>query len=230
MRHCAAVWMATLACAASVPAARADEMTVVDPAGAGYAMHVTSLKEARFKRTVKQQYDFSCGSAAVATLLTYQYGYPMTEQTAFTQMWENGNQEKIRRQGFSLLDIRRFLEAHGFVADGYELPLQTLAKTHTPAIVLITEHGYHHFVVVKGLRNGRVLVGDPATGTRPVTLASFEQKWEDHVIFVIHNKPELAVFNDPRDWRVAPSAPLYTGINRDGLYNVVMPKHGPSDF
>lgn len=230
MRHCAAVWMAALACASFLSSARADEMTVVDPAGAGYAMHVTSLKEARFRRTVKQQYDFSCGSAAVATLLTYQYDYPMTEQTAFAQMWENGNQDKIRRQGFSLLDIRRFLEAHGFVADGYELPLQTLAKTHTPAIVLITEHGYHHFVVVKGLRNGRVLVGDPATGTRPMSQASFEQKWEDHVIFVIHNKPELAAFNDPRDWRVAPSAPLYTGINRDGLYNVVVPKHGPSDF
>ncbi|MGU7771951.1 C39 family peptidase [Burkholderia sp. MR1-5-21] len=230
MTRIAAMWMAALACVLSGPAAQADEMTVVDPAGAGYTMQVTSLKEARFKRTIKQQYDFSCGSAAVATLLTYHYGYPVTEQTAFAQMWENGNQEKIRRQGFSLLDIRRFLEAHGFVADGYELPLQTLAKTHTPAIVLITEHGYHHFVVVKGLRDGRVLVGDPATGTRPMSQASFERKWEDHVIFVIHNKPELAVFNDPRDWRVAPSAPLYTGVNRDGLYYVVVPKHGPSDF
>ncbi|WP_321923365.1 C39 family peptidase [Burkholderia sp. BCC1998] len=230
MRQVAAACIAALAYALSVPVAWADEMTVVDPAGAGYAMHVTSLKEARFKRTVKQQFDFSCGSAAVATLLTYQYDYPMTEQTAFAQMWENGNQEKIRQQGFSLLDIRRFLDAHGFVADGFELPLQTLARTHTPAIVLITEHGYHHFVVVKGLRDGRVLVGDPATGTRPMSLASFEQKWEDHVIFVIHNRPELAVFNDPRDWRVAPSAPLYTGIARDGLYNVVMPKHGPNDF
>ena len=230
MRQVAAACIAALAYALAGQAAQADEMTVVDPAGAGYAMHVTSLKEARFKRTVKQQFDFSCGSAAVATLLTYQYDYPMTEQTAFAQMWENGNQEKIRRQGFSLLDIRRFLDAHGFVADGYELPLQTLAKTHTPAIVLITEHGYHHFVVVKGLRDGRVLVGDPATGTQPMSLASFEQKWEDHVIFVIHNRPELAVFNDPRDWRVAPSAPLYTGIARDGLYNVVMPKHGPGDF
>ncbi|WP_174910052.1 C39 family peptidase [Burkholderia diffusa] len=230
MRQVAAACIAALAYALAGPAAQADEMTVVDPAGAGYTMHVTSLKEARFKRTVKQQFDFSCGSAAVATLLTYQYDYPMTEQTAFAQMWENGNQEKIRRQGFSLLDIRRFLDAHGFVADGYELPLQTLAKTHTPAIVLITEHGYHHFVVVKGLRDGRVLVGDPATGTQPMSLASFEQKWEDHVIFVIHNRPELAVFNDPRDWRVAPSAPLYTGIARDGLYNVVMPKHGPGDF
>jgi predicted double-glycine peptidase len=222
--------MAALACTVFGPPAHADEIGVVDPSGAGYAMHVTSLKEARFKRTIKQQYDFSCGSAAVATLLTYQYDYPMNEQTAFAQMWENGNQEKIRRQGFSLLDIRRFLEAHGFVADGYELPLQTLAKTNTPAIVLIAEHGYHHFVVVKGLRNGRVLVGDPATGTRPIPLASFEQKWEDHVLFVIHNKPELAVFNDPRDWRVAPSAPLATGVNRDGLYYVTVPKHGPSDF
>ncbi|WP_175965464.1 C39 family peptidase [Burkholderia sp. BCC0322] len=230
MRHCAAVWAAALACMSSVAAARADEMTVVDPTGAGYAMHVTSLKEARFKRTVKQQYDFSCGSAAVATLLTYQYDYPVTEQTAFAQMWENGNQDKIRRQGFSLLDIRRFLEAQGFVADGYELPIQTLAKTHTPAIVLITEHGYHHFVVVKGLRNGRVLVGDPANGTTPMTLSSFEQKWEDHVIFVIHNHPERAAFNDPRDWRIAPSAPLSIGIERDGLFNVVVPKHGPGDF
>lgn len=230
MRPSAAMWIAALAFTVGGPAAHADEITVVDPAGAGYAMHVTSLKEARFKRTVKQQYDFSCGSAAVATLLTYQYNYPMNEQTAFAQMWENGNQEKIRRQGFSLLDIQRFLEAHGFVADGYNLPLQTLAKTNTPAIVLISENGYHHFVVVKGLRNGRVLVGDPATGTRPISQASFEQKWQDHVLFVIHNKPELAVFNDPGDWRVAPSAPLSTGINRDGLYYVTIPKHGPSDY
>ena len=44
---------------------------------------------------------------------------------------------ELRQQGFSLLDIRRFLEAHGFVADGFELPLQTLATTHTPAIVLM---------------------------------------------------------------------------------------------
>ncbi|HHZ6528758.1 TPA: C39 family peptidase, partial [Burkholderia contaminans] len=111
MRQLAAASIVALAYALSGPPASADEMTVVDPAGAGYAMHVTSLKEARFKRTVKQQYDFSCGSAAVATLLNYQYDYPMTEQTAFAQMWENGNQEKIRQQGFSLLDIRRFLEA-----------------------------------------------------------------------------------------------------------------------
>ncbi len=35
---------------------------------------VVSVKEARFTTTQRQQFDFSCGSAAVATLLTHHYG------------------------------------------------------------------------------------------------------------------------------------------------------------
>jgi hypothetical protein len=59
---------------------------------------------------------------------------------------------------------------------------------------------------------------------------SFEQKWDNGVLFVIHNKHEMARFNEAADWRIAPGAPLFTAINRDGLQYVVMPKHGPSDF
>ena len=221
--------LACAACCAALPAC-ADPIMVSDPSGADYNLHVTSLKEARFKRTIRQQYDFSCGSAALATLLTYQYNYPVTEQTAFAEMYNSGDQAKIRQFGFSLLDIRRFLIAHGFQADGCEVPLDKLIETNTPAIVLITEHGYHHFVVIKGVRNGRVLVGDPATGTRSMSRESFESKWEDHVLFVIHNRHEMATFNDARDWHVAPSAPLYTGIPRDSLFNVTVPKLGPGEF
>lgn len=210
--------------------ARADPIDVTDPSGGYYSLHVTSLKEARFKRTIRQQYDFSCGSAAVATLLTYQYDYPVTEQQAFIEMFQRGNQDKIRREGFSLLDIRTFLMSHGFEADGYEVPLEKLNETKTPAIVLIVEHGYHHFVVVKGVRNGRVLVGDPATGTRAMSRESFEEKWQDHIVFVIHNKHQTVSFNDARDWHVAPDAPLYTGIPHDSLFNVVVPKLGPGEF
>jgi predicted double-glycine peptidase len=229
-RFAVVVAAVALACGLAAPLALADPINVTDPAGGYYALHVTSLKEARFKRTIRQQYDFSCGSAAVATLLTYQYGTPVTEQQAFVYMFQHGDQEKIRREGFSLLDIRNYLASLGFQADGYEVPLDKLAQTHTPAIVLIVEHGYHHFVVVRGLRNGRVLIGDPATGTRAMSRESFEQKWQDHVVFVIHNRPELAAFNDERDWHVAPDAPLYTGISRDSLFSVVVPKLGPGEF
>ncbi|WP_224081050.1 C39 family peptidase [Cupriavidus laharis] len=210
--------------------ALADRVAIYGPVGEYYSVPVTSLREARFKTTVRQQYDFSCGSAAVATLLTYQYGEPMTEELAFANMFVNGDQDKIRREGFSLLDMKRFLESRGYLADGYELPLSKLEETQIPAIVLISENGYHHFVVVKGVKGDRVLIGDPARGTRSISREHFESIWESQLLFVIHNRTERARFNLAADWRVAPMGPYWMGVNRDSLFFTVMPKHGASDF
>ena len=142
--------------------------------GGDVTMPITSIRQARLAGTLLQQYDFSCGSAAIATLLTHQYGYPMTEAAVFEYMFRNGNQKKIRTEGFSLLDMKRFLQAHGFEADGFEQPLDKLAEARVPAIVLINENGYQHFVVIKGLSGDRVLIGDPASGTRALSRASFK--------------------------------------------------------
>lgn len=215
-----------LACVATAHAGNLALRT----ASGGFGVHVTSLKEARFKTTVPQQYDFSCGSAAIATLLTYQYGYPVTETEVFLAMYQNGDQAKIRSEGFSLLDMRRYLLSLGFEADGFELPLDKLLEQGLPAIVLLNENGYRHFVVVKGLREGRILIGDPARGTRALSHQRFAELWDNGVLFVVHNRRELANFNQARDWRVAPSAPLGIGVVREGLYNIVQPKFGPGDI
>ena len=145
--------------------------------GSTYTLHLTTFKEAKFRNTVRQKYDFSCGSAAVATLLTYQYGYPVTEQAAFAQMYAHGDRVRINKEGFSLLDIKSYLQTLGFEADGFRLPLDKLAQEHLPAIVLIVVNRYHDFVVVKGLLDGRVLVGDPALGTRSIPRERFEKMW-----------------------------------------------------
>jgi predicted double-glycine peptidase len=198
--------------------------------GTSYPVRLTSLKEARFRNTIRQKYDFSCGSAAVATLLTYQYGYPVDEQSAFDLMYTNGDRAKISKEGFSLLDIKRFLASRGFDADGFDVPLEKLDDEGIPAIVLIDERGYHHFVVIKGYKNGRVLVGDPARGTRSMSKTRFDAMWKNHVVFVIHNERDRAIFNSPRDWAVAPAAPITEGIERNGLAPIVMPKRGPGDI
>jgi predicted double-glycine peptidase len=213
--------------AAGVSAAGMD-LAAVD--GANFRLHVTSLKEARFKTTLRQQYDFSCGSAAVATLLTHHYNYPITEQLAFEQMYAQGDQNKIRKEGFSLLDIKRFLAHHGFDADGFQLPLEKLVETGYPAIVLLVDKGYNHFVVIKGIEEGRVLIGDPAGGTRAISRSSFDAMWPSKLLFVIHDKPGLIKFNAAADWRVAPRAPLQAGVDRNGLNAVAMPKNGPGQF
>ncbi|QID16820.1 C39 family peptidase [Nitrogeniibacter mangrovi] len=193
-----------------------------------YTLRVTSLKEARHLGTIQQQYDFSCGSAALATLLTHHYGYAVTEQVVFRVMYLRGDQAKIRREGFSLLDMKNFLAANGFASDGFEAPLEALTKAKVPAIALVSEMGYHHFVVIKGLQDGRVLIGDPARGTRAVSRSAFEAMWHNKILFVIKNHLEAARFNRAADWRVAPRAPLEAGLR--GLPNAIPAMRAVSDF
>lgn len=198
--------------------------------GGAYSVPARSLKEARYSATIRQQFDFSCGSAALATLLSHHYGDTVTEERVFEEMFRHGDQDKIRREGFSLLDMKRYLEGRGYAADGFEAPLATLAEERVPAIVLINENGYNHFVVVKGLRDGRVLLGDPAGGTRAMTVEAFVPMWVNGILFVVTDRREQARFDADADWRVAPTAPLARGLHRDGLAGVVLPKFGPSDF
>lgn len=210
-------------------AARAVELEL--PAGGGFfAAPIASLKAMRYQSTVHQQYDFSCGSAAVATLLSYHYGFPVDEQHVFAEMYAHGDQAKIRREGFSLLDMKRYLGQHGFTADGYELPLAKLVHAGYPAIVLVSDQGYQHFVVVKGVSGGRVLLGDPAAGTRAMSEAAFEAIWRNRLLFVIHGWHGTARFNALADWRAAPRAPLADAFDGRGLADVTLPKNGAGNF
>ena len=209
-------------------AASAAEMSL--PSGMRVGMPVKSMKDLRFQATLRQQYDFSCGSAALATLLTHHYGVPTSEQDAFKYMFLSGDQDKIRREGFSLLDMQRFLKSRGYTADGFQLPLDKLIEAKLPAIVLISDKGYHHFVVVKGAEDGRILLGDPSRGTRTIPRERFEEMWANRILFVIHQGPNKPSFNQAADWRVAPRAPLGNGIGPviDTTYS--LPKFGPGDF
>jgi uncharacterized protein len=216
--------------ALSPTAARTQQALLPALGGGDVVLPVTSIKQARLASTLQQQYDFSCGSAAIATLLTHHYAYPVSEATVFEHMYRNGDQQKIQREGFSLLDMKQFLQTRGFEADGFEQPLDKLMEARVPAIVLINENGYLHFVVVKGLRGERVLIGDPANGTRAVSRTAFLASWQSSLLFVVHNRMETARFNLAADWQAAPAAPLTAGVNRIDLSGVTLPKNGPGDF
>jgi predicted double-glycine peptidase len=217
---CGAVMLYGLAQAADLPAL----------GGVQYSIPVKSMKEVRRASTMLQQYDFSCGSAALATLLTHHYAYPANEKAIFEDMYTRGDQQKIRKEGFSLLDMKNFLEARGFRADGFQQPLEKLAEAGIPAIVLISENGYNHFVVIKGLRGDRILLGDPASGTRVMPRQQFDGVWKNKLLFVVHNRVEQARFNLAADWSAAPLSPLATGVARDSLSNITLRKFGPGDF
>ena len=202
--------------------------------GGAYVVKVTTLKEMRFREsfrtTIKQQNDFSCGSAALATLLTHHYGKPVSEQDVFRAMFEKGDQAKIQRDGFSLFDLKNYLESHGFQADGFEADLDLLAKAKVPAIVLIQENNYNHFVVVKGVRGDSVLIGDPSSGTRIVSRADFEAMWKERILFVIRSHQNAAQFNIASHWTFRRKAPFDDGLYRDGLATGMLLMPGRNEF
>ncbi len=204
----------------------------ISPGGYGYFnVHVTSIKEARFKDVIKQKFDFSCGSAALATLLTHHYGFPVTEMEVFNSMILFGDEAKIRTKGFSLLDMKDFLERQGFVANGFKAPLSAFVQAKIPGIVLLNLKGYLHFVVVKGVSETEVLVGDPALGVKTYPRDEFNSMWNG-IAFVIQNKNEAAKasFNTADAWNIRYHAPFGTALNRSSLasFSLLLPR--PGDF
>ncbi|MBR0568955.1 C39 family peptidase [Azoarcus sp. L1K30] len=218
-----------MVCLFVATAAFSDQLRLLSPLGGNLTVPTVSLREARFVSTMRQQYDFSCGSAAVATLLTHHYGYAVTESKVFEVMFEHGDQAKIRREGFSMLDMKRYLDHLGFRTDGVEASLDQLVMASVPAIALIQENGYAHFVVIKGLRYGKVLIGDPAMGTRAMERKAFEKIWINGILLVVRNKAGVARFNDVADWRVLPRAPIARGLENN-VADVQLLRRGAWDY
>ncbi|MCW3481874.1 C39 family peptidase [Neisseriaceae bacterium JH1-16] len=199
--------------------------------GTSYSVKVTSYKQLTFRNTVRQQYDFSCGSAALATLLNYHYEYPTSEATIFSGMYSQGDRVKIRRFGFSMGDMQRYLASRGIPSNGYDIDLSKLAEVNVPAIVLLNLGGYNHFVVVTGIRDDAVAVSDPAIGAKVYPRDQFEKMW-GKVAFLITARADLGAkyFNRPVDWKVNEKAPLLTAVPNPSLYNWTLMMRGPTDF
>ena len=191
--------------------------STIDPGPVGFAaavgavgdfqIPVQSFEDRRFATVVRQRYDFSCGSAALATLLRYHYGRGEAEESAFRGMWAKGDRDQIRRLGFSLLDMKRYLGSLGLQADGYQVDLEEVAKAGVPGIALINLKGYRHFVVVKGVANGEVLVGDPSLGLRTMPATDFKAAWNG-VYFALDAELRRgrSSFNRTTQWAQLPRA------------------------
>lgn len=216
-----------LACLFLAVGARASSVWLPGAEGVSN-VPLRSIQERKFDRVVRQQYDFSCGSAALATLLTFHYEDATDEQKAFKVMFEKGDQAKISQVGFSLLDMKQYLEANGYQADGYQASLDTLIEAKVPAIALINYRGYRHFVVVKGVSESEVILGDPSLGLRQVSRQEFKDSWENGILFIIRNKPAVGQrnFNANADWGRILRAPLGLAVDRESLSQLTVLSQG----
>jgi predicted double-glycine peptidase len=149
---------------------------------------VKSLLEMRQDRVVVQRWDLSCGAAALATILNYQHNDPVSEREIAQALIQRDeyleNPLLVRvQQGFSLLDLKRYVDGRGYVGIGFgEMTLADLVE-QAPIMVPVDFAGYNHFVVFRGMRGNRVLLADPAFGNRTMLVAKFEESWLDYPEF-----------------------------------------------
>jgi predicted double-glycine peptidase len=158
---------------------------------------VRSIREIRQTNVVVQQWDTSCGAAALATLLQYQHGLLDSEKHIAEAMLRITDPLKVKvRGGFSLLDLKRYADARGLEGIGYmNLDLDDLVEM-APAVVPIMTRGYPHFVVVRGKADDKVLIADPAFGNRTMAVEAFERAWQGNIGFVVRRRDGLAPPNE----------------------------------
>ncbi|QOG46834.1 C39 family peptidase [Neisseria gonorrhoeae] len=130
-----------------------------------------SWKARRDFNIVKQDLDFSCGAASVATLLNNFYGQTLTEE----EVLEKLGKEQMRA---SFEDMRRIMPDLGFEAKGYALSFEQLAQLKIPVIVYLKYRKDDHFSVLRGVDGNTVLLADPSPGHVSMSRAQFLEAWQ----------------------------------------------------
>lgn len=148
---------------------------------------VVSIAEQRYNNLIRQSMDFTCGAAALATILRYGYDMNVTEESVLDGLFTVTTPEKALKSGFSLLDIKSYVEKIGFKGLGYHVDVKMLNFLKIPVIVLVNLDGYSHFVVLKKVENGRAYIADPMLGHQVVPLTRFAQTWNNVLLAVVRS-------------------------------------------
>ena len=153
---------------------------------------IRSMKDLRDQNLVRQRFDYSCGAAALATILTYGFDDKVTERQILVQLFDLFSEEEkqmSRKEGFSLLDLQRAAQARGYKAQGFRLEPQFLGNLGGPVIVFIEPRGYKHFAVLRGVKGDRVYLADPSRGNIRMPVYTFLESWlqdgDKGIIFVV---------------------------------------------
>lgn len=155
------------------------------PGGSLINKKMVTMRGRKFENLVRQNTDFSCGAAALATILRHGYGQDTNEREVMAGLLKISDAETVRHYGFSLLDLKHYLEKLGMRGRGYNVSAERLADIKVPVIVLLDIKGYRHFVVFRTARSGLVHVADPALGNREMPIEDFIEAWNGVIFAVI---------------------------------------------
>ncbi|MEP6390550.1 MAG: cysteine peptidase family C39 domain-containing protein [Halioglobus sp.] len=175
-----------IALAASIEAKGASRL-VTDRAGASVSSSRTDTPsrpmfttwiERRDRGVVKQSLDYSCGIAALATLLQLSFDIEASESSLLELLASRAKEWELaadwKERGVSLAILRKVANHYGVHAMGVVVSPAVFMKLQEPAIAFIDYRGSPHFTVIKPpLTDGRIDLADPSWGNRILTRWQF---------------------------------------------------------
>jgi predicted double-glycine peptidase len=121
----------------------------------------------KYAQVVRQKLDYSCGAAALATMLSYFLKAPTTEieiLTILQRRYQVADWKEKVKEGLSFEDLQYAASQVGFSAEGGSIGLAGLRKLQAPVIVHLNKGTFQHFSVLRGFEGGAVLLADSITG------------------------------------------------------------------
>lgn len=154
-------------------------------------IYAKNWRELQREHVVMQQRDYSCGAAALATLIRYHWGDPVSETQLLVETIKMLTIEEMRERienGLSLTDLRRLAVRMGYLATIGRLEFEKLQESKVPVIVGIVVNEYDHFVVFRGTDGQYVYLADPAAGNIRVPIPTFLKQWQKNMVLVVVKK------------------------------------------
>lgn len=138
---------------------------------------ITPYRTLRYEGTIGQTSYYTCGPAAVATLLVHYYGQATTEAEILelSEKAMAGSDKKPEERGISALALRQALGSKGIRVRGMRLTLESLTdyfrKGGLPIILHVTKPQMHYVLAV-GTVGDWVVLADPSWGRRVQPLSA----------------------------------------------------------
>lgn len=156
-----------------------------------FGIRPRSWLELKRRNVAMQKYDYSCGAAALSTILQYYWEDPVTEKQILEVLFKMLTTEELQdrtKNGMAITDLRLIAVKMGYLASIGTLSFDKLTEAKVPVIVPIRINDYDHFVVCRGVAGGHVYLADPLRGNVRATIAEFCDQWNKNAIFVVMKK------------------------------------------
>lgn len=149
---------------------------------------IQSIYDFKTQNITMQKRDYSCGAAALATLLQYYFDDPITEEKILLDIFKHLPNDSLatkRSIGLSMLDLKEYATRHGYQAIGIKLTPSQLKNLKIPILAFVSSKGYKHFLVINQIIEDRILLSDPSLGNIRMPIYKFMDEFSGIALIIL---------------------------------------------